>query len=1430
MVSMEASLLSAAVTGMLKILGNKLAPLVIKEYSSIVGVKKDLQEIQDQVQEINCNLERAGDRAPKDAPWLKKLKEVVYDIDDIVDEFQLKAEKHETDGDGGFVSKCLLTKTAESLVLQCRAAKNIKKIKKRLAKIVKQRNDLTAIFGHDAVSHINKTAINMQTLPICDEASVLGRDQEMHQIISNLVQTNDKQEIKIISIVGLGGSGKTTLSKLVFNDDRTIEKHFDVRLWVHVSQEFDIEKLTKKLFEAFADKYPGQPSLAYMSKRILEGLSRKKFLIIMDDVWTESQNQWDKIMDYLKAGAPGSGVLLTTRSENVAEAVRSTYKFCLQRLSPDDSWQLFQQSFRMPANYLDSDFMKVGKEIVETCCGLPLAIKVLAGSLGGKELIGEWQAMRDILLDVEGEDSVFACLKLSYFHLPSNLKQCFTLCSLFPKGHLIDKQQLIDQWIAHDMISLTPGVDDLEHIGLRYFNSLVQVYFLQDVNEYTNGRVTCKMHDLIHDLARSILCEEISTAVPEDATSSTKGYRFFSLIEPRKLLPKKVFENARAIYVDKGNDILFGSTLKNAKCLRSIIIKNSIFSTPALNAIFQVKNLKYLEMTGLQCEALPESITDVWSLQALYLQSSNLLELPGSIGKLKRLRTLNLSLCFKLKSLPDSIGDCQMLSTLDLNGCNEFEYLPSSIGKNKRLRVLRLVSFTFFWQCCMVELPEGIGNLTKLKELDLDDFKRLPPGIGQLTQLEKLNVFCVETDKKYARISELATLSRISGKLSICFLRRLTDQSEALQACLKQKEKLRELELSWGSLEDMFFDIFFYSGTKFQSLHDMENPGHEVVALDGLEPPLGIKRITIHNYGGGRFASWMLKQAIGGVQGHGQFPCLTEMMLCDFPNLKHLDGLVQLPCLEVLFLVGMPAVKSISGGPFPSLAKVKLEGLHSLGEVWIVTDRTLSGKEGEGCSNHNPHQSGQLQIGSCLTDLLIEDCPKLVVKPHFPISLEHLWLEKSSNNLLLSPCQGQGSSSSSDFVPSFSHLKVLKLYRMEASLPLSPPPSPGFRLQLLQHMTALESLQIFLCSDITEVPECLGELCSLQKMCIMNCQSLCSLPQSIGLLSSLQELEISMCHALVQFPKGLGELRSLRKFVIYRLPGLTSLPRSTGQLTSLQELIIKECHALVQFPESLGQLTSLQELIIKECHALVQFPESLGELCSLHSFEIYDLPVLNWLPKSLCHLTSLKALSIGDCKALIQLPKGLGELCSLSKFKISCLTGLTCLPQSLCSLMSLKKLHIGGCEALRELPQCLGELHSLHKLKIWGLGALTCLPQSLCNLMSLQKLEIGGCEALRELPECLGKLHRLRKLKIWRLDSITCLPQSLCRLTTSLRELEISSCRGLKALPEWIRGLTALQLLEIRSCPDLERRCERGNGEDWYLISHIPNLHIGDSS
>jgi hypothetical protein len=169
-----------------------------------------------------------------------------------------------------------------------------------------------------------------------------------------------------------------------------------------------------------------------------------------------------------------------------------------------------------------------------------------------------------------------------------------------------------------------------------------------------------------------------------------------------------------------------------------------------------------------------------------------------------------------------------------------------------------------------------------------------------------------------------------------------------------------------------------------------------------------------------------------------------------------------------------------------------------------------------------------------------------VVKPHFPISLEHLWLEESSNNLLLSPCQGHGSYSSSNFAPSFSHLKVLQLWHMKASLRLS---RPGIRLELLEHMSALKSLEIIFCSDLTELPEYLWNLSSLQQMTIKNCGHLSGLPQSIGQLTSLQELIIEECHAFVQFLESLGELRSLLRFEISDLRVLTCLPKSLCHLT-----------------------------------------------------------------------------------------------------------------------------------------------------------------------------------------------------------------------------------------------------------------------------------------
>ncbi|KAL6871020.1 hypothetical protein ACP4OV_014868 [Aristida adscensionis] len=1273
MVSMEV----AVVSGILKIVGNKLAPLLIKEYSSIVGVAKDLQELQGQVEEINNWLETAGNIAMGNGSsfsWLKSLKSVSYDVDDLIDELYLEVEKHYSGGDDSTMSKYLCT-NPKYFLFQCKAAHKVKAIKGRFASIVKQRNDFSTItnslqVGH-LVRHMNKAAGEMPLLPNIDVASVLGRDKEKHKIISKLIETYDQQRVKIVSVIGLGGCGKTTLAKLVFNDDN-IQKHFKIKLWVHVSREFDVAKLVEKLFEVIAGEKSERYPLQHMCKTISDNLTGKRYLIVLDDVWTEDQILWDQFMVHLKNGTPGSGILLTTCSRKVAEAVRSRDQFDLPFLSPDDSWQLFKQSLVMPAEGLGLEFAEIGKEIVGKCGGVPLAIKVLAGVLHDKERIEEWHAMRHSnLLDVEGEErsvSVSACLRLSYFHLPSHLKQCFTLCSVFPKGHFIDKEELIDLWIAHDMISVE-GVDYLEYIGHKYFISLVQVSFLQDVDE-SCGRVRCKMHDLVHDLARSILGDEISIVAPVEATGFTKSYRYFSLIkQPRSLLPKNIFRKTRALYVDGGDNLIFGKAMKNAKHLRSITME-SLHTTSVPIAILQIKNLRYLSISRENFEILPEAISDIWGLQSLHVTVCvYLLKLPESIGKLQKLRTLNLSYCPNLKSLPDSVGDCHMISSVDLYSCEGITVLPNSIGRNKRLRELRLGStkierlpssirtlenlelLDLRWCCNLVELPEAICNLENLRVLNTRGCEKLiamPIGIGQLSRLQNLSTFVVGKGEKSAAISTLRNAAMNSQNLNIRGIACVKDPEDAYRVCLKEKTKLQALELNWetnGSYE--------------------VNTETDQAVLNGLEPPSGIRNLNIAGYTGRQYARWMLKQ-VGGVQNLQQFPFLTMMRLSDFQNLKHLEGLMGLPCLEHLWLSGLTSLESISGGPFPSLVKLVMDGLPRLEEVWMVTQRCLG------------IEDGIMLIGTCLSDLHVEGCPKLMVKPYFPLSLQRLLLKGSNEELMQSPDQGQGCSSSSGSPRSFSfsHLKELTLQEMTISSR-----APGFVTgrgwQLLQHMTSLESLKIGSCYCLMELPE------------------------SMRSLMSLQYLYIEVCYGIRTLPEWLGELRSLQKMSIGRCHSLTSLPQSMGELQSLQQMIIDHCNRLSSLPQSINQLCSLQEMIIKRCPSLDSLPESIDKLCSLQKMVISGCCRLTSLPKSLGHLTSLQVLQITHCDELQLLPECLGELRFLRRLEIS-LTRLTSLPQSMCQLTFLEELSISYCWGIKSLPDWIKGLTALQKLGIYN--------------------------------------------------------------------------------------------------------------------------------
>jgi len=550
---------AALAAGVLKTAGGKLVSLIASEFASITGVKKDLCELQGKHQEISSWLAEVRDRAigtGTPLPRVNELRNFAYDIDDLLYEVHLEAEKHRmhSDGDKQTIADCFCAKP-KSLLFRCKVAHKIKAIKVKYEKIVKQASDAIIVkkdlhVDHPVPSSNTRTHREPSILSHVEDSKIPKRDQVKDDIISKILQYNEAEDDRtVLSIVGLGGSGKTTLAKHICHDYK-IKEHFkEMIFWVYVSQDFDVDKLIGKLFETIVRKKSNLQVEQNMPREISNKLGGKKFLLVLDDAWHRDKRGWEQFMVNLKSGAPGSKILLTTRDLKVAEIVKSRHIFELGMLSEDESWSLFLKSSGCVEEDLGFEYTEVGKEILNRCSGVPLAIRTLGGILCEKMEISVWRAIKDsdLWTHESKNGGVFASLKLSFFHLPDELKQCFTLCSIFPKGSELYKERLIAQWIAHGFISSMDGVQP-EVYGGDYFDYLVKVGFLQ--YSYEDWEVVYKMHDLVHDLSRHILEDELVTCLP-----STQRCRYISLTSFAEKVHWSSFDKVHALFVSKSNPL-----------------------------------------------------------------------------------------------------------------------------------------------------------------------------------------------------------------------------------------------------------------------------------------------------------------------------------------------------------------------------------------------------------------------------------------------------------------------------------------------------------------------------------------------------------------------------------------------------------------------------------------------------------------------------------------------------------------------------------------------------------------------------------------------------------------------------------------------------------------------------------------------------------
>ncbi|KAL6321952.1 hypothetical protein AAG906_035863 [Vitis piasezkii] len=680
----------------------KIGSVTLQEIGLAWGVKTELKKLEATLTTIK------SDRQLRD--WLGKLKHVCYDVEDVLDEFQYQALQRQVVSHGSLKTKVLgFFSSSNPLPFSLKMGHRIKEVRERLDGIAADR-----------------AQFNLQT---CMERAPLVYRETTHSFVhaSDLLMnsSDDDESISVIPIVGLGGLGKTTLAKLVYNDQWVVG-HFKKRIWVCVSNDFDMKKVIIDIINSINTTVEGGSGLGLpnhndlnmeQSQTLLRRtLGNESFFLVLDDMWNEDRQKWIELETLLKNGAKGNKIVVTTRGHSVASIMGTVPAYILEGLPMSIVIVFLKWAFNEGQEKQHPNLVKIGDDIVKKCNGVPLAARTLGSLLFSKFEQRDWLYVRDndIWKLEQKEGDILPALRLSYEQLPSYLKCCFASCSILPKGRVVYNDDLVCMWSAQGLIEPSKKKQQLDDIGNRYIKEMLSRSFFQDFEDH-HLYFTFKMHDLIHDPA---VIDCVSPTIFRMVRHVSFSY---DLDEKEILRVVGEFNDICTIY--------FPFKLKTSR------------GEPFLKAcISKFKCIKTLDLSG-----------------------SNFDTLPNSISNLKHLRLLNLMWNKKIKKLPNSVCKLFHLQTLLFQGCEGFENLPKEFGNLINLRHLWITTkqraltrigcleslrLLRIFKCQNLEfLLQGMQSLTALRSLlicDCRSLESLEHSMKQLPLLEQLMIIDCE--------------------------------------------------------------------------------------------------------------------------------------------------------------------------------------------------------------------------------------------------------------------------------------------------------------------------------------------------------------------------------------------------------------------------------------------------------------------------------------------------------------------------------------------------------------------------------------------------------------------------------------------------------------------------------------------------------------
>ncbi|PIA36561.1 hypothetical protein AQUCO_03300033v1, partial [Aquilegia coerulea] len=665
----------ALISFVLEQLGSIAIHELVKEVELVAGVENEVKRLTATLTMIKAVVKDADEKQVKDEAvkfWLKELKDVSYDAEDVLDEWITrtlisKMLQHE-------VNYAPIKEKARSHLFSIFCCFKPVVLRHEIGVKIRELNDRLDQIATNKVRYTLTESQNQResrplTSSIVDVSDVIGRLDDKEVVVNKLLGESSRRDLKVpvISVVGTGGFGKTTLAKLILKQEKVIN-HFEMQMWVCVSDPFNRELVAKQIIEAAKGNVNDMVSWDALHKRLSESVQGKRFILVLDDVWPHKFEDWNPLKTSLDRGAVGSRIIITTRDQEMATQMDSTFVHRLKQLSDDDSWLMFQH---IAFGSIEGDLEileDIGRDIVRKCKGVPLSIEVLARLLRSKANIQDWRyVLESDIWDVQRQGFLPSIL-FSYYDLPAKLKPCLAYCATFPKDAKIRKKEMVRLWMAQGYLG-SDGSKDLELEGERIFDNLAMRSFFQDFEKDSKGNITCcKMHDLVHDFVQFLTESETCTFKDEELKNINVRHLSTLTLDTPSIYKLKKLRTLRPVSVGVYN----------------------LNMRKHLGLLHQLECLRVLDLSHSDLQEFPSDVELSLHLRYLNFSHTELKELPETVCNLLNLQTLKLKNCFELAKLPKGLGKLCNLRHLMIEGTYSLKYLPQGLGRLSCLRTLNI--------------------------------------------------------------------------------------------------------------------------------------------------------------------------------------------------------------------------------------------------------------------------------------------------------------------------------------------------------------------------------------------------------------------------------------------------------------------------------------------------------------------------------------------------------------------------------------------------------------------------------------------------------------------------------------------------------------------------------------------------------------------